>query len=70
MSSHSSTKNKGISWLAPDCQPESPNPKSLKVIPIIARNMHHNHKWKKNTADRFAGFSKIIKKTLEHRLKK
>ena len=61
-------KVKGIDWLL-DGAEKTVQTTSHKVILGMSKSMQHNTKWKKNTANRFAGFSKIIERTLENRLR-
>lgn len=61
-------KIKGVAWLLDNNCSSECSQGSSKEITGLLKVMQQSNKWKKNTADRFACFSKTMKKSIENRL--
>lgn len=60
---------KGVSWLLETPQSAENKGISSRSIRGIGKAMQQNTKWKKNTADQFACYAKIMRRSIENRLK-
>jgi hypothetical protein len=62
------SRTKGLAWMLEGRSASASEPKG-RPLTGISQAMQQSRKWKKNAANRFAGYAKVIKRTVAHRLR-